>query len=389
MIRDVATFLNRLFAVPAGVEVTGLSLLLAGLLALLAVLWLRAAGRARRAEAELDRAEADAARLDAVLKAQAEMSGRMQTMAEIIGSRQADLTRALSERLDGMTNRVGQSILATTKDTKASLSVLAERLAVIDRAQGEIRSLTGEVVKLKDILANKQTRGAFGEARMQAIVADALPASVYLFQATLSNGRRPDCLIRMPNGAPGLVVDAKFPLEAYTALEAAADGEARAAAAARLRRDMDVHVRAVSEKYLIPGETQDTAFLFVPSETVFAVIHEEFDDVVQKAYRAGVVIVSPSLLNLSIQVVQAVLKDARLRASAGRIQAEVRLFAEDLERLDARVAALKGHFAHASRDIDQIALSSEKLQRRGGRITGIEIGEDSDPRARPEALAGE
>ena len=389
MIRDVATFLNRLFAVPAGVEVTGLSLLLAGLLALLAVLWLRAAGRARRAEAELDRAEADAARLDAVLKAQAEMSGRMQTMAEIIGSRQADLTRALSERLDGMTNRVGQSILATTKDTKASLSVLAERLAVIDRAQGEIRNLTGEVVKLKDILANKQTRGAFGEARMQAIVADALPASVYLFQATLSNGRRPDCLIRMPNGAPGLVVDAKFPLEAYTALEAAGHGEGRAAAAARLRRDMDVHVRAVSEKYLIPGETQDTAFLFVPSETVFAVIHEEFDDVVQKAYRAGVVIVSPSLLNLSIQVVQAVLKDARLRASAGRIQAEVRLFAEDLERLDARVAALKGHFAHASRDIDQIALSSEKLQRRGGRITGIEIGEDSDPRARPEALVGD
>ncbi|ORE98766.1 DNA recombination protein RmuC [Aurantimonas sp. 22II-16-19i] len=389
MIRDAATFLNRQLAVPSGVEVTGLSLLLAGLLVLLAVLWLRAAARARRAEAELDRAAADAARLDAVLKAQAEMSGRMQTMAEIIGSRQADLTRALSERLDGMTNRVGQSILATTRDTKASLSVLAERLAVIDRAQGEIRSLTGEVVKLKDILANKQTRGAFGEARMQAIVADALPASVYLFQATLSNGRRPDCLIRMPNGAPGLVVDAKFPLEAYTALEAAEDGEARAAAASRLRRDMDVHVRAVSEKYLIPGETQDTAFLFVPSETVFAVLHEEFDDVVQKAYRAGVVIVSPSLLNLSIQVVQAVLKDARLRASAGRIQAEVRLFAEDLERLDARVAALKGHFAHASRDIDQIALSSEKLQRRGGRITGIEIGEDADPRLRPEALAGE
>ena len=386
---DVAAFLNRPIISIFSIETSGLSIFLAGLLIVVTLLWLRAAGRARHSEHALENAEADAERLDAVLKTQAEMSGRMQTMAEIFGARQADLTRALSDRLDGMTTRVGQSILSTTQETKASLSVLAERLAVIDRAQGEIRDLTGEVVKLKDILANKQTRGAFGEARMQAIVADALPSSVYAFQATLSNGRRPDCLIRMPNGAPGLVVDAKFPLEAYTALESAADGEARAAASTRLRRDMDVHIKAISEKYLIPGETQDTAFLFVPSETIFAVLHESFDDVVQKAYRAGVVIVSPSLLNLSIQVVQAVLKDARLRASAGRIQAEVRLFGEDLERLDARVAALKGHFAHASRDIDQITLSSEKLQRRGLRITGVELGEDSRTRDTTPALAGE
>ncbi|MBO0902373.1 DNA recombination protein RmuC [Jiella sonneratiae] len=376
---DLAAQLNRPVATLLGVRVDGLSLFLAAALFCVAVLWLRAAGRARSRQAALEAAEADAERLDAVLSAQAEISGRMQTMAEIFGARQADLTRTLSDRLDGLTSRVGQSILSTTKDTKASLSILAERLAVIDRAQSEIRNLAGEVVRLKDVLANKQSRGAFGEGRMQAIVADALPASAYRFQATLSNGRRPDCLIRMPNGAPGLVVDAKFPLEAYSALEAAGDEAGRSAAGARLRRDMDVHVRAIAEKYLIPGETQDTAFLFVPSETVFAVLHEEFDDIVQKAYRAGVVIVSPSLLNLSIQVVQAVLKDARLRASAGRIQAEVRLFAEDLERLDARVAALRQHFGQASRDVDQIGLSSEKLRHRGRRIADVELGEETRP----------
>ncbi|TFF27833.1 DNA recombination protein RmuC [Jiella endophytica] len=389
MIRDATAFLNRSLAVISGIEVSGLALVFGVLAIFFVLLWLRASGRARLAQRALQTAEADAARLDTVLKVQAEMSGRMQTMAEIIGSRQADLTRALSDRLDGLTTRVGQSILSTTRETKASLSVLAERLAVIDRAQGEIRSLTGEVVKLKDVLANKQTRGAFGEARMQAIIADALPSSVYAFQATLSNGRRPDCLIRMPNGAPGLVVDAKFPLESFTALQQAADGETQAAAATRLRRDMDVHIKAIAEKYLIPGETQDTAFLFVPSETVFAALHEDFDDVVQKAYRLGVVIVSPSLLNLSIQVVQAVLKDARLRASAGRIQAEVRLFGEDLERLDARVTALKGHFAQASRDVDQISVSSDKLQRRGERIAGIEIGEEAGPSEGLKSVAGE
>ncbi|MBO0662728.1 DNA recombination protein RmuC [Jiella sp. MQZ9-1] len=377
MSHDLTTVLNRTLAVIGGVGISGLALVLAGLLLVFAALWWAARARARQAEEALAGAEAEAGRLDTVLRTQAEISGRMQTMAEILGSRQADLTRALSDRLDGLSSRVGQSILATTKETKASLSVLAERLAVIDRAQSEIRNLTGEVVRLKDILSNKQTRGAFGEGRMQAIVADALPASVYAFQATLSNGRRPDCLIRMPNGAPGLVIDAKFPLEAYSALEASTSDDAKAAAAVRMRRDMDVHVKAIAEKYLIPGETQDTAFLFVPSETIFAVLHEDFDDIVQKAYRTGVVIVSPSLLNLSIQVVQAVLKDARLRASAGRIQAEVRLFAEDLSRLDERVSALKGHFTQASRDIDQIAVSSAKLQRRGDRITGIEIGDNA------------
>ncbi|MCQ0988126.1 DNA recombination protein RmuC [Jiella marina] len=374
MSENIAAFLTRSVAEISGVEISGLALCLALACLVLMALWLGAGARARRAFRLLEQAEAETARLDEVLKSQAEISGRMQTMAEILGARQADLTRALSDRLDGLSSRVGQSILSTTKETKASLSVLAERLAVIDRAQGEIRGLTGEVIRLKDILANKQTRGAFGEGRMQAIIADALPASIYTFQATLSNGKRPDCLINMPNGAPGLVIDAKFPLEAYAAFEDA-EREGRTCAAARLRKDMDVHIKAIAEKYLIPGETQDTAFLFVPSEAIFARLHEFFEDVVQKAYRSGVVIVSPSLLNLSIQVVHTVLKDARLRASAGRIQAEVRLFAEDLARLDARVTALKGHFAQAGRDIDQLGISCQKLQRRGERITDVELGE--------------
>ncbi|MEC5292066.1 DNA recombination protein RmuC [Aurantimonas sp. C2-6-R+9] len=352
------------------------ALVLAGLLLLLLILWLRARRAAREALELVESREAESSdRLDAVLKSQSEITGRMQTMAEIFGARQADLTRTLAERFDGLTSRVGQSIIQTTTTTNASLSALSERLAVIDRAQGEIRNLAGEVVRLQDILANKQTRGAFGEGRMQAIVADALPSAAYSFQATLSNGKRPDCLINMPNGAPSLAIDAKFPLEAYSALRDAESDDARDFAASRLRRDMDVHVKAIAGKYLIPGETQDTAFLFVPSETIFAELHERFEDVVQKAYRARVVIVSPSLLLLSIQVVQAILKDARMRAEAGRIQQEVRHLTEDLTRLDARVAALKTHFGQAGRDVDQILVSTEKLIRRGERIEAVELGE--------------
>ena len=313
---------------------------------------------------------AEGSHLDAISREQAEITGRMRTMAEILGTRQADLARIVSERLDGLSQRLGSTVSETARETRASLSTLAER-------QAEIGGLAGEVVRLQDILANKQSRGAFGQGRMEAIVTDALPASAYAFQATLSNGRRPDCLIHMPNGAPALAIDAKFPLEAWTAFCEAVEEGPRGAAAQRMRRDMDVHVRAVAEKYLLPGETQDTAMLFVPSESIFADLHEHFSDVVQKALRLRVVIVSPSLLMLSIQLVQSLLKDARMRREAGRIQTEVRLFLEDLQRLDARVAALKTHFGHVGRDVDQILVSTERLVRRGERIDLADLGPDA------------
>ncbi|MFB2608469.1 DNA recombination protein RmuC, partial [Rhizobium phaseoli] len=183
-----------------------------------------------------------------------------------------------------------------------------ERLAVIDAAQNNIQTLAKDVVGLQAILSNKQTRGAFGQSRMETIVADGLPMGAYAFQQTLSNGSRPDCTIRMPNGAPPLVIDAKFPLEAWNAIRDAGSPEAAKLAGQQFRRDMEIHIRDIAEKYLIQGETQDTAFLFVPSESIFAELHENFEPVVQKAHRARIVIVSPSLLMLSIQVIQAVLK---------------------------------------------------------------------------------
>lgn len=306
--------------------------------------------------------------IDALLRAQAELAGRVQSMGELLAQRQGEVGRSLHQQLATQAERSGET-----------LARLQERLALIDRAQGEIRGLAGEMVRLQDILADKQARGAFGQARMEAIVRDALPPGGYSFQATLSNGKRPDCVIPMPNGAPGLVVDAKFPLEAWTAFREAEGEGARQSAAARLRRDMDVHVRAIAEKYLIPGETQDTAFLFVPSESVFADLGEHFPDILQRARRARVVVVSPTLLMLSIEVVRALLKDQRMRQEAGRIQHEVALLAEDMARLQARVEALRTHFGQANRDVEQVLVSTAKIQRRTGRISEIEL-RDEDAR---------
>ena len=318
--------------------------------------------------------------MTALLAAQTEMQGRIAAMAEVFGARQAELNQSISQRIDGMTHRIGASISEQTKATHENLRRLQERLAVIDNAQNNIQSLAKDMAGLQSILANKQTRGAFGQSRMEAIVADGLPMGAFTFQATLSNGARPDCTIRMPNGQPPLVIDAKFPLEAWNTMRDAASPERRQQAAQTFRRDMEVHIRDIASKYLLPGETQDTAFLFVPSESIFAEIHEHFEAIVQKAHRQRVVIVSPSLLLLSIQVIQAILKDARMREQAHLIQGEVVRLMEDLGRLDERVRKLQGHFAMTQKDVEDILISSDKLTRRGAKIEALELEAEVDPR---------
>jgi DNA recombination protein RmuC len=346
------------------------------------------AGEARQRAEEAAAAQARAAETERhladMMRIQSEMTGRMQTMSEIFGSRTSDLARLVNERLDSQGQRLGAAMAETNQKTNESLSKLQERLAVIDRAQHNITQLSQDVVSLQSILANKQTRGAFGQGRMEAIIGDGLAPNSYAFQITLSNGSRPDAVVYMPNNAPSLVIDAKFPLESWQRFAAGAPEEQKFAANG-FRNDMGVHIKAISEKYLIAGETADTAFLFVPSESIFADLHEKFEDVVQKALKARVVIVSPSILMLSIQVVQALMRDVRMREEAYRIQTEVRALLADVGRLDDRVKKLQSHFTQAQNDIGDILVSSGKVLRRGERIEAMEFEEAPQP----QRLAGE
>ncbi|WP_332059868.1 DNA recombination protein RmuC [Bartonella sp. CB74] len=313
--------------------------------------------------------------IEALLKTQTEMQGRMQAMVEIFGQKQAELNQSIREQFNMMTTNVGQTLQVQTKSTYENLTRLQERLAVIDAAQNNIQSLTGQVVQLQAILSNKQTRGTFGQGRMEAIVADALPANSYVFQATLSNGKRPDCLIHMPHKSPSLVIDAKFPLEAWNAMRKAPSPQERQEAERQFRADMEVHIRDIAQKYLIPGETHDTAFLFVPSESIFATIYEDFESLVQKANQAHVIIVSPSLLMLSVQVVQTIMKDARMREQAHLIQSEVAKLMKDFGRMDTRVRDLQKHFYKVGEDVEAILISSSKIMKRANRIEAFELKE--------------
>ncbi|MEN9755285.1 MAG: hypothetical protein RLZ07_1667 [Pseudomonadota bacterium] len=345
------------------------SLLIAiGLIALGVLIWLGQTLKQAREDRMLDAAAAleRQRRLDdemaAVKRLQSEVTGRIET-----------LTQSVGQRFDSLQNRVGDGLKENVKETTESLSKLNERLAVIDAAQKNLTSLTSEVMTLKEVLSNKQARGAFGQGRMEAIIRDALPPQSFEFQATLKNGKRPDCIIHLPNDPRPLVIDAKFPLESITAFRDAKSDDEKKLAVARVRTDVSTHLKDIAEKYIIQGETQELAIMFVPSESIYADLHEFFDDLIQKAQRARIMIASPSLLMMAVQMLQVIVKDSRMREQAHLVQNEVGKILDDINRLSDRVGKLATHFNQAQTDIQTITTSTDKISRRAEKITSMEL----------------
>ena len=313
----------------------------------------------------------------------AELSGALRGLAEQSQGAQFSLAATLDERLDQVSERLGVSLNHQTERTGQSLSQLHERLAVIDAAQKNLSALSSEMITLKDILSNKQARGAYGQGRMEAIIRDGLHGSSYAFQGCLSNGTRPDCLVTLPDSELKLVIDSKFPLEAFNALKAARGEQEFKTAEARLRGDVLKHVRDIAEKYLIAGETHETAIMFVPSESVYADLYEKFEDVIQKAHRLRVIIASPNVLMLLVQTLQAIFKDARMREQAGLIKLEVTRLLDDVGRLKERVGDLQKHFGLAADDLEKLGVSAGKINRRGLRIESLDLTEPLLPEEVP------
>ena len=339
-----------------------LGLILLGCAVVVAAILLALTLRPRQAEARGD------PRLDAVIVAQGEIKGQFQNTV----AAQAELQRTLSEQMSALNRRMSESLSESATKTSATLAGIGERLSVIDSAQKNISALSSHVTALSDILSDKQARGAFGQERMEAIIADQLSPSLYEFQHTLSNGSRPDCIIRLPNVKAVVVVDSKFPLEAFEALKDA-DETARKSAAARLRSDVQKHVADIASKYLITGETQTPALMFVPSESVYAELHTSFSDLIQKARQQNVVIVSPHILMLAVNTIQTLTRDAKMREQAHEIQKEVGALLKDVKLLAERLGDLRTHFERTSKDIGEIEKPLGRVVFRAGRIEAVEL----------------
>jgi DNA recombination protein RmuC len=320
-------------------------------------------------------------RLDTLLTKQGEISGQF----TLTVAAQETLTRTLGERLEALEKRMGENLAATTKQTGETFVSITERLSVIDAAQKNISELSTHVVSLKAIFSDKQARGAISQDQMEAIVAEHLAPDQYEFQATLSNNSRPDCAIRIPNVTARIVVDSKFPLEAFEAIRVAETDDARKAAMVQARNDIQKHVKDIADKYLIPGEVQTPAIMFVPSESIYAELHANFPETLRRARQMQVVVVSPHVFMLVIGTIQGLMRDAKMREQAHEIQAAVGGLLQDVKRLGDRITKLRDHFDTTNKDIGQIEISMRGIDRHAEKIAQVDLGEK--PAALPKTEA--
>jgi len=341
--------------------VAGAAAVIVVLVALISILALRGAGRSAR-------------ELDGRLRQLAESQAATQALtAETLRSQERALSQAMEQRLSELSQRIGNRLSDTAQQQHTTLTSLHKRLEVIDRAQQNITQLSSQVVGLQDILANKQARGAFGEIQLKDLVEAILPPSAFAFQASIGDNRRVDCLLKLPNPPGSIAIDAKFPLESYQLLRDAQDEAQRVQAARRFTQDVRKHIQDIAAKYIVPGETAESALMFLPSEAVYAELHANFTALVEESFRARVWIVSPTTLMATLNTVRAILKDVRMREQADVIQAEMRKLLDDVRRLDDRVGKLQHHFDLTSEDIRKIRISTEKVTRGAERIEGLQL----------------
>ena len=367
---------------------TLLAIAAGALVLILLLLSVRGAGRAAAAAAplgaELDRTRREVASL---AEGQGRLAGGLQAAAEAQASGQMRIVQSMEERLADVQRQTAEALHASAvrsqrslgemqermhevlngsaQRTSVSLTQLQERLAAIDKAQTNIEALSGNVLGLQDILANKQRRGMFGEIQLNDIVGGALPPDAYVFQHTLSNGKRADCLVKLPNPPGPIVIDAKFPLEAFETLARAEDDAARARALKELGAAVRVHIRAIAERYVIEGETADGALMFLPSEAVYAELHARLPEVVREGFAARVWIVSPTTCMATLHTMRAVMKDARMREQTGAIRRELGALHKDVERLGTRVGQPRPAFRAGAE-----GRRGDQDQRPQGRRTG-------------------
>jgi DNA recombination protein RmuC len=297
--------------------------------------------------------------------------------AEDVGTRVQTLTNTTDLRLREINQQVEKRLAEGFEKTTQTFSDVIKRLALIDAAQKKITELSSNVVSLQEILTDKKTRGAFGEVQLSALIRNVIPEQHCVFQHTLSNGKRTDCMLFLPEPSGNIAIDAKFPLENYRHLIDSSLSELeRKSAEQQFKIDIRKHIQDIAEKYIIPGETADGAIMFIPAESVFAEIHAHHSELVEIAHRAKVWLVSPTTMMAILTTARAVLKDAATRKQLHIIQKHLNLLAADFERFQKRMDNLAKHIEQAHTDVNEVHTSAKKITQRFGQIEKVELNDD-------------
>jgi len=291
-----------------------------------------------------------------------------------LGKRVDALTRSTDERLKEISGQVDKRLNEGFEKTTATFTDVVKRLALIDEAQKKITELSGNVVSLQEVLADKRSRGAFGEVQLASLVRNVMPESSFSFQHTLTNGTRVDCMLFLPEPSGDIAIDSKFPLESYKKMTDLDLGEAdRLTAEKQFRKDIKKHIYDIANKYIISGESSDGAVMFIPAEAIFAEIHSHYYELVEEAQRARVWLVSPTTLMAVLTTARAVLKDSATRKQVHLIQDHLVALSKDFSRFQTRMDNLSRHIEQASKDVDDVNTSARKISSRFEKIEQVEM----------------
>lgn len=301
-----------------------------------------------------------------------------------MGTRVDQLTQTTATKLAEINQQVEKRLSAGFEKTNETFNDVIKRLALIDAAQRKITELSTNVVSLQEILNDKRSRGAYGEVQLSALIHNMIPESNFSFQHQLSNNRRADCVLFLPEPTGTIAIDAKFPLENYKLLTDTSLAESeKSQAEKQFKIDIRKHIQDIAEKYIIPGETTDGAVMFIPAEAVFAEIHARHPELVEIAQRQKVWMVSPTTMMAVLTTARAVLKDAATRKQVHEIQKHLRLLSNDFERFQSRMDNLAKHIAQAHNDVEQVHISSRKISQR---FTFIDKAEFDEPAVTESSL---
>jgi len=295
-----------------------------------------------------------------------------------LGDRVKELIQTNREQLAEISGKVEERLDKGFEKTTSVFADVIKRLALIDKAQEKIAELSGNVVSLQEILADKRSRGAFGEVQLSALISNMMPENSYSLQHTFDNGVRADCVLFLPEPTGTLCIDSKFPLESYQRMTDSTLGDAdRKTAEQQFRQDIKKHIKDISSKYIIAGETSDGAVMFIPAEAVFAEIHGHYPELVEEAQRARVWLVSPTTMMAVLTTSRAVLKDAATRKQIHIIQEHLVVLSQDFGRFQLRMDKLAIHIDQAHRDVADVNKSAKKISSRFTKIEKVELeGED-------------
>ncbi|ABX78280.1 DNA recombination protein RmuC [Coxiella burnetii] len=314
-----------------------------------------------------------------------QVSATLTAHAENLGNRVDKLTSETQERLKEISGQVDRKLTEGFEKTTETFTDVVKRLTIIDEAQKKITELSTNVVSLQEVLCDKRSRGAFGEVQLSNLIHNMLPESHYALQHTLTNNKRCDCILFLPEPTGNIVIDAKFPLESYQQIhnEKLSESE-RAQAEKQFRSDIRKHIRDIAEKYIVPGETAEGAVMFIPAEAVFSEIHAHYPDLIEIAHKSRVWLVSPTTMMAILTTARAVLKDAATRKQVHIIQKHLIMLSKDFDRFQDRMDKLAHHIDLAQEDVSKVHKSSQKITSRFNKIEKVELDfQDNQPTPDP------